>query len=112
MHGWAVGDNGTIIATQDGGLSWQNIVYRRFPTPWFYAAMLAAIMLPAYAWPIFAKQGQPSTPKAGIANRVVTDKPTDPGSPDFLGARRIALELTRFLVNRNTQPPITVAIST
>ena len=33
------------------------------------------------------------------------------GDPDFLGARRIAAGLTRFLTNAKTEPPLTLAIT-
>ena len=95
---WAVGSDG-ILATADGGKSWQKSTYTRYPSPWFYAATVAALWLYAAAfwWRARAnRRARLEVPLRRISNRVVSDKPAGPGSADLLGARQIAQGLTRF----------------
>ncbi len=114
QHGWAVGAKGSLLAATNGGQTWQDIVYRRYPAPWFYPILLVAL---AGYWQAFRsrlneqKQSKTAPAPRKLGNRVITDQPAGPGSADLLGARQIALGLTRFLTNENTQPPLTIAIT-
>ncbi len=123
-HGWVVGDQGVILVTNNGGKSWfpqsrpsnpsieeTNLDYRRYPPPWIYPILLIAIFLVASTFWQLAGQTNGEKPKKGIIDRALTDKPAGPNSKDLLGARKIAAGLTRFLTNKNTQPPITIAIT-
>ncbi|TDI98875.1 MAG: hypothetical protein E2O76_07420 [Caldithrix sp.] len=46
-----------------------------------------------------------------IADMLISDRPLDINDPDPLGFKPIALGLSRFIRNVNTQPPLTIAIS-
>ena len=115
----------------DARQGWAVGVWRHYPREhrWRGELVRAAPVLPALstplvlrrlgAVPLFVRVFRLSAghPVAGggradsVANRSITDKPAGPGSVDFLGARRIAGELARFLLNRHTQPPVTIAIT-
>ena len=112
QQGWVTGDRGTILKTTDGGESWQTIAYRVYPAPWFYAVALIALLIYTVAfWLRTRRINQHGPVNHTIADHVATDRPNSLGDPDFLGARRIAVGLTRFLTNRKTEPPLTLAIT-
>ncbi|MDR4519603.1 MAG: P-loop NTPase fold protein [Nitrosomonas sp.] len=139
QRGWAVGSGGTILSTNDGGKNWQlqsnntetslvdndemnlsiadeekdqHLTYQRFPAPWFYLILLVIALLYVAAFGLRARQNrQAQQQPASIAYLGVSDQPAGPGRADLVGARRVALGLTRFLTNENTQPPLTIAIT-
>lgn len=139
QRGWAVGSGGTILSTNDGGKNWQlqsnntetslvdndemnlsiadeekdqHLTYQRFPAPWFYLILLVIALLYVAAFGLRARQNrQAQQQPASIAYFGVSDQPAGPGRADLVGARRVALGLTRFLTNENTQPPLTIAIT-
>jgi hypothetical protein len=47
QRGWAVGSNGTILATADGGNDWHDplLPYRRLPAPWYWPGMAFVLSL-------------------------------------------------------------------
>ncbi|MGO1120144.1 P-loop NTPase fold protein [Rhodovibrionaceae bacterium A322] len=45
-----------------------------------------------------------------IADRLISDRPLRPGDPDPLGYGAIARGISRFLRNKKTEPPLTLAI--
>ncbi len=104
----AVGFDGTILRSADGGLTWQpGGVWRVSPAPWYYAALALAllVLLPAVV-------SRPQRNKRDeIAGILVADKPLDRGEHDALGLGEMALGLSRFLRNRNTKPPLTIAVT-
>ncbi|MGY6276800.1 YCF48-related protein [Methylomonas sp. MgM2] len=113
LHGWIVGSNDVILSTADGGQHWQQPGYRRYPAPWVYAVLLLAIAAASLAVWQPVRQRKPVERHKSVMDRAVTDKPAGPyaGSPDLLGARKLAMGLVRFLTNKNTNPPITIAIT-
>lgn len=122
LRRWAVGRNGVILATRDGGRTWQRQTrpadqqttgtYARLPAPWTYVAFLAGIGLMLRAG---RQIGQIRTPEAaspaGIAGLFVSDHPLGPGDPDPLGHGLVAEGLANFILNRNTEPGITMAVT-
>lgn len=112
QRGWAVGYDGTILSTADGGKNWRDVAYHRYPAPWFYPALLMIALGYAAAFGLRARQNrQAQQQPASIANLGVSDQPAGPGRADLVGARQVALGLARFLTNENTQPPLTLAIT-
>lgn len=117
---WAVGRDGLIVASRDGGRTWQRQTrpadasgsYARLPAPWTYAAFLLGLGLMLRAG---RQIGQPEAPapaeRPGIAGLFVSDHPLGPGDPDPLGHGRVAEGLANFILNRNTEPGITLAIT-
>lgn len=114
QQGWAAGSGGTILKTADGGKSWQPVEYRIFPAPWFYVVLVLIVMLyaVAFVWRVrqICQAGK-QTPVRSVSDHAATDKPVSLGDADYLGARRIAAGLTRFLTNAKTEPPLTLAIT-
>ena len=115
QRGWAVGGNillgnGTILATADGGNTWQPVEYRFYPAPWFYAAVLVALLICALVFWLRARQRSVSQQPTG-SGQAVSDNPAGPGARDLLGARLMTDSLVRFLTNENSLPPLTVAIT-
>jgi hypothetical protein len=114
-RGFAVGDGGTILSTKDSGESWQHqtqgqegaILNRRFPAGWYWitATLLIITCLSAVLFP-----AAPAATEFSVADWSVTDAPLKPGDIDSLDFTPMALGLSRFIRNRKTQPPITIAI--
>ena len=139
QRGWTVGSGGTILSTNDGGKNWQlqsnntetslvdndemnlsiageekdqHLTYQRYPAPWFYLVLLVVALVYAAAFGLRARQNrQAQQQPASIASLGVSDQPAGLGRADLVGARQVALGLTRFLTNENTQPPLTIAIT-
>ena len=109
QRGWAMGLGGTILTTADGGNTWKDrVYYARYPAPWLYLVWLLAAGL---LW-LALRAGRPQ-PQArdSVVDKLVSDRPLEAGDPDPLGFNGIALGLSRFLRNENTQPPLTLAIT-
>ncbi|NBQ68390.1 MAG: hypothetical protein EBU46_05970 [Nitrosomonadaceae bacterium] len=110
QRGWAVGDEGTILATADGGNTWRPVGYHFYPAPWFYAAVLIALLICAYAFWLRVRQRSVSQ-QPTASNQAISDNPAGPGTRDLLGARLMTDSLVRFLTNENSLPPLTAAIT-
>ena len=84
------------------------IIYQRWPAPWYYVSLGSALALlfPALRKPSPAKTGPDS-----IANLLASDAPLRPEDPDPLGYGKIARTLSNFIRNRNTTPPLTIAVT-
>lgn len=122
LHRWAVGKDGVIVATTDGGRTWQRQTrpadqpatgtYARLPAPWTYVAFLAGIGLMLRAGRQIGQIREPEVASpAGIAGLFVSDHPLGPGDPDPLGHGQVAEGLANFILNRNTEPGITMAVT-
>ena len=111
-RGWAVGGNGTILTTDDGGQSWQNplLPYSRLPAPWYYLLLFGAFVVaiqPAKRVIVEAD----ATKRLAIEEQGHTDRPVASRVEDKLNFWPVSLALSRFLRNRNTEPPLTMAIT-
>lgn len=125
LYGWAVGYNGTTVHTTNGGKTWfpqtrsviipkgvieeeEDIMYHRYPAPWYYFSLLVLIVLLVPA----LKPPEPEVvEEKSVADMLVSDRPLEFGEPDPLKFNEIALGLSRFLRNENTEPPLTIAIT-
>lgn len=107
-QGWAVGDGGVIITTTDGGKNWKYAEsYARYPAPWYWLAVLIAAGLAWLAWAM-----RPT----GIAGHSVADIAASDAEVrlpinDKLEFGGLARGISRFLRNRETRPPLTLAIT-
>ncbi|MEW5771170.1 MAG: P-loop NTPase fold protein [Pseudomonadota bacterium] len=117
---WLVGRDGLILATVDGGRTWQRQTrpadargsYARLPAPWTYVAFLLGLGLLLRGGQQLGQLRQPETEaKTGIAGLFVSDHPLGPGDPDPLGHGLVAEGLANFILNRNTDPGITMAVT-
>ena len=110
QRGWAVDPAGRFLITADVGKTWTPVVepYSRWPAPWYYAAVLFALLIaaaPLKAVTISLRHG------LRIEERGQSDRPVETQLEDKLDFWPVSQALSRFLRNRHTQPPLTVAIT-
>ena len=110
QRGWAVGPEGRFFVTRDAGKTWAPPVepYSRWPALWYYAAVLFALLIaaaPIRAVAIGIRQG------LRIEERGQSDRPVETELEDKLDFWPVSQALSKFLRNRHTQPPLTVAIT-
>jgi photosystem II stability/assembly factor-like uncharacterized protein len=99
---WAVG-KGKILRRTTG---WTNLSRGlKWPAPWYYAMWV--LVLPLILW----GAQQKVEPVTTIEEMIVSDRPIRSGDRDVLGLRPIALTISRFLRNENTEPPLTLAVT-
>jgi len=104
-----VGEQGTLLRSIDSGLSWRH-VHRRHPAPIVWALLIVAFVVSAPLFlPLPRERYNPTT--MSLSDLFATDRPLQPGEADAAGAAPLAERLGRFLINRNTQPPLTLAIT-
>jgi len=107
-HGWACGTGGTILSTADGGQTWRPPNYRRLPAPWYWSLCLALILVSLF---VVQRRGRPEPAGETVADLLASDRPLEAGDPDPLNLRSISSGLARFISNRNTDPPLTIAVT-
>lgn len=121
-HGWVAGSNGTILTTTDGGEEWVHITQgterpnplplgesSHWPPPISTLGVVLSLALAVQA--ARAARAKPPEPEKGVADVLVSDKPLEAGDADVLDLNSIALGLSRFLRNKRTIPPLTIAIT-
>ncbi|MDD5364245.1 MAG: P-loop NTPase fold protein [Gallionellaceae bacterium] len=126
QRGWAVGDAGTILNSDDGGQTWRaqtggeqaraarrsGLENRIYPAPWTWLTLLLGMgLLASGARHIQLSGGETADQSAGIAGLFVSDQPLKPGDTDHLGHGQIARGLADFIRNRNTEPGLTLAVT-
>lgn len=87
--------------------------YWRLPPPWYLGALLLSFLLtvPALLKPVPVAPNEEEQAAESVEGVLASDKPLEPGDPDALGLKTIALGLSRFLRNKDTLPPLTIAIN-
>lgn len=103
------------MRTEDGGQSWLPAEYAIHPAPWTYLSILLGLGLLVYA------QERPSgTTKENIRTELLNDEPLDHDPEELLSKgvnslaseqARLANGLARFLLNTETRPGLTLAIT-
>ena len=110
-RGWAVGFSGTVLATADGGQHWVDprLPYQQLPAPWYYLLLLVSFGVALRP----VKQVIKTDAKKGLEINIRgdTDRPVASRIDDKLNFWPVSLALSRFLRNRQTRPPLTVAIT-
>ena len=110
-HGIAVGEGGTILTSRNGGETWTPIRYTRYPAPLFLLLTLGAVGF-GLAWAVYAWREPPvEQRKASVTDLLGSDRPLRPGDRGAARLGHIAAGISRFIRNRNTQPPLTIAIT-
>lgn len=116
---WIVGASGVLLATDDGGRTWQErarsettpadrVGTLRLPSPaWFLLALIAFIALLLLAR---RRRQKDQVPIDAVAQATVSDRPLSGDAPDALGLRAIARALAAFMLNESTCPPLTIAV--
>ena len=114
-RGWAAGDQGVILYTEDGGSSWmpqtripeQQGTCTRLPAPWYYLLTFPLIGL------LLSRASRPLPPREErqmVEGVLTSDAPLDAKSPDTMDFGRMARGLSRFIRHEKTTPPLTIAI--
>lgn len=122
--GYVAGARGNLLTTRDGGATWRQIVtglqgrprgptsnsgwHRLWPAPWYWASLLPLLALLAS---VLRRPLPQVAPEASVADLLSSDRPLENGSHDAFGMARVALGLSRFLRNANTEPPLTIAVT-
>lgn len=106
----ALGSGDTILRSTDGGRSWAMPAHRAAPAPiaWVLLGAGFLALLPAFM-PV--PREVVVDPGQGIAGQFATDRPLREGDADAAGAGALAERISRFLRNRHTEPPLTLAIT-
>jgi hypothetical protein len=108
-HGWVWLENGTVVETEDHGRTWSTLDdHRVWIAPWYLFSFFPIALL------IYAGTRKPPPAgviEASVASLAVSDRPIGPDDPDPLRFGELARGISRFLRNRKTEPPITVAIT-
>ncbi len=114
--GWNDGneesDRPVILQTTDAGAHWERLSYRYLPAPWTLYGALPGILFAFYG--VAASYRQLRTigaPRPGIEDIGASDQPIGWNDPDVLGLKPLARALSRFLRNRSTEPPLTIAVT-
>jgi photosystem II stability/assembly factor-like uncharacterized protein len=107
QYGWIAGAGTTLLRTENGGATWSLVSASHWPAPWFYAALLATL---AFALRRPAEAVEPEH-RESIADLLAPDRPIRWTDPDPLGFKEIALGVSRFLRNAQTEPPLTLAVT-
>lgn len=106
--GWACGYGGTILRTTNGGETWNLPQYRRLPAPWYWCLCLALILVSLF---VVQRRNQPVATGETVADLLASDKPLEAGDPDPMDLHSISSGLARFIANRSTEPPLTMAVT-
>ncbi|MCX7095224.1 MAG: YCF48-related protein [Methylobacter sp.] len=116
QHGWAAGENGVILVTDNGGVTWQN----RAPNPKVFAegraklavfpSPLALLLLLLTGFSLFLHTyryyAEPRRLQGGIS-----DAPVTQAKEDCLGRLELVKTLANLIRNRDTVPPLAIAIT-
>jgi hypothetical protein len=115
-RGWAAGDNGVILHTDDGGSTWmpqtripeqQGITCTRVPAPWYFLLTFPLVGL------LLLRANKPLPPREErqmVEGVLTSDAPLDAKSPDTMNFGKMARGLSRFIRHEKTTPPLTIAI--
>jgi photosystem II stability/assembly factor-like uncharacterized protein len=107
-HGLAVLAGRTALSTSNGGRSWHDQApYQRWPKPAYYFVLVFVLASLGLLW----NPPTQAVEEESIADTAASDRPLRPGDYDALKSTEVAIGLSHFIQNRNTEPPLTIAIT-
>lgn len=120
-RGWLVGARGAVHSTSDGGRNWirrtrpadgaAGPAYVRRAGVWYF---LLWVPIVGGLYLVFLPLRSPAKPnvdqRSHAAGTMVTDRPLRLGDADALNFGPLARSIVGFIRNRQTQPPLTMAI--
>lgn len=96
----------------DGGKTYVAVgQYRRFPAPLFLALSGAALVFGLVGARRAWREAPVERKTASVTDLFASDRPLRPGERDALDLGAIARGISRFLRNRQTEPPLTIAVT-
>lgn len=103
----AISVDGVPLRSLDGGKTWLEPQYRRFPAPWYYLTFAPVALL------LFISMRKPAPIHAASSIEDVpwNDRPLTEPAADRLDYQPLAAGIARFFGNRGTEPPLTIAIT-
>ena len=106
----AVGIGDTILRSTDAGQTWHRVQQGRSPSPiaWLLVVVGFVTALPAFQR---LPERKPELFVQGLAGLFTPDRPLDDKDKDVAGTDALAAQISRFLRNLQTEPPLTVAIT-
>jgi photosystem II stability/assembly factor-like uncharacterized protein len=99
---------GAVLRSPDLGTTWERPPHQRKAPPLTWLLLAIGFVL---AWPATRRlPPEPHRAEQDIASLLATDRPLTQADPDVGGTTELADRLSRFLRNRHTEPPLTLAI--
>lgn len=109
------GERPAIFQTTKGGEKpedWERLSYREFPAPWALYGALPLLLFAFYGAAVAYREiPDEADLSEGIEDIGWSDRPIGWNDPDVLDLKPTAKALSRFLRNRDTEPPLTIAVS-
>lgn len=103
--------HGRVLISDDAGKTFAPVQYRRYPSPWLWVASLLLLAGSALLLRRSLRKPEVELQPSSITDAAASDRPISWNDPDPAGLRDIALGLSRFLRNRRTEPPLTIAVT-
>ena len=102
---------GRVCVSKDAGATFRAVKYVRYPSPWIWVA--TALLIAAAGVAVHRHLRAPAVERqpSSITDAAASDRPIGWKDPDPAGLRDIALGLSRFMRNRRTEPPLTIAVT-
>ena len=107
QNGWVVGEGAMIRYTHDGGQTWQTPKYLRLPAPIFAPIVLLNLIILVITLFRLYKTRKMLNRDA----RLISDKAIELAAEDRLNFTPAARTVADFIRNRDTRPPLNIAIT-
>ncbi|MET0987678.1 MAG: YCF48-related protein [Steroidobacteraceae bacterium] len=102
---------GRVLISKDAGATFRAVKYLRYPSPWIWVATVLLIAAAGVAVHRHLRAPAVERQPSSITDAAASDRPIGWKDPDPAGLRDIALGLSRFMRNRRTEPPLTIAVT-
>ena len=116
--GWVVGSDLSFFSTRDSGNSWtEQYPYSRYPAPWIFISLcLAFAFITLVIYQVIKpkqRNKDESNPdeNSSVDDILVSDRPLAPGDPGAQAIMPMVNSIANFIGNKNTQLPLTLAIT-
>ncbi|MFZ5550192.1 MAG: YCF48-related protein [Pseudomonadota bacterium] len=114
QRGLVLGSGGTVLVTENGGLTWRETAhYERYPAPWALVCLLlsAMVLSVAVATGSLRQDEEGGEPLPQVQPELRGDRPLTQLKDDRLNHAPAVRALAGFILNRDTDPRLTIAIT-